>query len=198
MSEEVFNKQEADGLCRRIIDRLGLRQEKIDRMAEMERAEHRVRLRPMAVILAIAACLVVAFLISPLWRSTLSPLDELGIEAPSTENYRASTPELTEITQLMEAQRYDEALAQAEKALSHSDVKLDELEFASAVSDDDGLLYEAETERVYNSELRWTYIYLLVRTNKTKEARRQLKLYLKHPQDCEHLDEAKALQKALK
>lgn len=198
MSEEVFNKNEADGLCQRIIDRLGRRQEKIDRMAEMERAERRSHLRPMTVILAIAACLVVAFLISPLWRTTVSPLDELGIAAPSMDNYRASIPELTEITQLIEAKNYDMALEKTAKALSSSDVKLEELDFASAVSDDDGLLYEAETERVYNSELRWTYIYLLVRTNDKKEARHQLKLYLKHPKDCEHLDEARELQKALK
>ena len=198
MEDEKFNLHEADELDRRIIERLGERQMKLYRMAEMERGAKRMNLRPLAVALSVAACLAVAFLISPLWRSSLSPLDELGIAAPSMENYRAAQPELTEIMQLIEAQRYDEALAQAEKALGRSDVKLEELDYASATCDDEAIAYEAAEERVYNSELRWTYIYLLVRAEKNKEARRQLKIYLKYAKDAEHEDEARALLEKIK
>jgi hypothetical protein len=198
MEDERFILHEADELDRRIIERLGERQAKLDRMAEMERGAKRTNLRPLAVALSVAACLAVVFLISPLWRSSLSPLDELGIAAPSMENYRAAQPELTEIMQLIEAQRYDEALAQAEKALGRSDVKLEELDYASATSGDEAVAYEAAEELVYNSELRWTYIYLLVRAEKNKEARRQLKIYLKDSKDAEHEDEARALLEKIK
>lgn len=198
MENERFDRSEADELDKRIIERLGQRQTKLERMAEMEREATRTNLRPLLVALGVAACLAVAFLISPLWQSSLSPLDELGIAAPSAENYRAAQPELTEIAQLIEAQRYDEALTKAEKALCRSDVKLEELEEASAICDDEALDYEAEEERVYNGELRWTYIYLLVRADKNKEARHQLKLYLKDAKDVAHRDEAKALLEKIK
>lgn len=197
MENERFNRSEADDLDKKIIERLGARQEKLDRMAEMEQTARRAKLRPMAVVMAIAGLVVVAFLLTPLWRTTVSPLEELGIGAPAMENYRAATPEANEIAQLIEAKDYTKALTLAEKALSASDVKLEELDYALAAAEDEAMEYEAEAERAYNSELRWTYIYLLVQTGDRKEAKSQIRKYLKSPFSGEHAQEAEALKKIL-
>ena len=55
-----------------------------------------------------------------------------------------------------------------------------------------------EEEQLANSELRWTYIYLLVCTGDRREAIKQLKIYLKQKEFCEHEVEAKRLLKELK
>lgn len=204
MSEEVFSRKDADELTRRIADRLGERQQKIDRMAEWESAEQRaggltVSLRPILAVLAVAACLVVALVVIAPWRSTVSPLDELGIGAPTFEEFRAPVPELSEITGLIESKNYADALPKVEAALEHSDRELRGLEMALLDTDDEILAYAEETEQMMNGELRWAYIYLLVREERNEDALSELKRYLKLPaRVCTHRDEAKALQKAIK
>ena len=64
--------------------------------------------------------------------------------------------------------------------------------------DNEEMAYEEELEKSANSELRWTYIYLLVRLNHNDEARKQLNIYLKNRQFCGHSAEAMALLEELK
>ena len=59
--------------------------------------------------------------------------------------------------------------------------------------DDDAVRYDQEMERAVNSELRWIYIYLLIKQGHKKDAKKQIKVYLKYPDFCEHEVEAKAL-----
>ena len=197
MTEEVFIRKDADALDLLIADRLGERQRKLDRMAAWERPARSVQLRPVMAALAIAACLVVALVVVAPWKTTASPWDELGLETPNTETLRSATPEMAEISQLIQAKNYDEALAATEVALAQSDRELRILSDAMVAGEDEVLLYEEEAEMLNNDQLRWTYIYLLVQTERKEDAVAQLKLYLKH-KDCPHRGDAKVLLKQLK
>ena len=202
MSEEVFDRKNADELTLLIADRLGRRQEMLDRMAEWERPARTIAWRPAVLsALAIAACLAVAFVVlkPAAGDGTGNLLDELGIEAPTFEEYRAATPQLSEITTLIENENYALAIEKVELALEHSDRELRGLEMALLDTDDEVLAYAEETEQQLNGELRWAYIYLLVRVGRTEDALAQLKRYLKLPSYVmQHKDEAKALRKKLK
>lgn len=197
MAEEVFIRKDADALDLLIADRLGERQRKLDRMAAWERPARSVQLRPVMAALAIAACLVVALVVVAPWKTTASPWDELGLETPNTETLRSATPEMAEISQLIQAKNYDEALAATEVALAQSDRELRILNDALVVSEDDELLYEQEMEQLNNDQLRWTYIYLLVHAERHDDASAELKRYLKNKR-AEHREEAKALLRKLK
>ncbi len=197
MTEEVFIRKDADALDLLIADRLGERQRKLDRMATWERPARSVQLRPVMAALAIAACLAVAFVVIAPWKTTISPWDELGLESPSSETLRAATPDMAEITQLIEAQNYDEAIVKTEQALAQSDRELRILSDALLGGEDDELLYEEEMEQLNNDQLRWTYIYLLVRAERHDDASAELKRYLKNKR-AEHREEAKALLRKLK
>lgn len=151
--------------------------------------------KTILIMAAVAVCAVVV-LVAVLWKTPASPLDELGIEPPKATEYRSATPEQVEIATLIEKQNYDVALARVEKSLKQSDLSLKEMAGVADDWDDEALLYEEEAEMVQNSELRWTYIYLLVRKDQKSLARKELKRYLKSPYG-EHQKEAKALLKAL-
>ena len=86
-----------------------------------------------------------------------------------------------------------------EAALEHSDRELRGLDMALLDNDDEVLAYAEEAEQILNGELRWAYIYLLVREERKEEACEQLKLYLKLPRGVvQHREEAKALRKKLR
>lgn len=197
MTEEVFIRKEADELDLLIADRLGERQRKLERMAEWECPARSVQLRPVMAALAVAACLVVALVVIAPWKTTTSAWDELGLETPTSEMLRAATPNMAEIVQLIEAQNYDAAIIKTEQALAQSDRELSVLNDAMLVGEDDELLYEEEMELLNNSQLRWTYIYLLLRVDRNQDARVELKLYLKY-KDAPHRAEAKELLKRIK
>lgn len=197
MTEEVFIRKDADALDLLIADRLGERQRKLDRMAAWERPARSVQLRPVMAALAIAACLAVALVVIAPWKTTTSAWDELGLETPTSEMLRAATPNMAEIVQLIEAQNYDEAIVKTEQALAQSDRELRILSDAMVAGEDDELLYEEEMELLNNCQLRWTYIYLLLRVDRNQDARAELKLYLKY-KDAPHRAEAKELLKRIK
>ncbi len=197
MSEEVFVRTEGDALTMRIIERLGERQRKLDAMAAWERPARSIALRPLLAALAVAACLAITFVVVAPWKKTVSPWDELGLEKPSVEYLRTAAPDLAEIQQLIAAQNYDVAILKTEQALQLSDRELSILTDALVGNDDEMLLYEEELEQLNNSQLRWTYIYLLVQSEEYALARMELKKYLKW-RDCPHRNEAKALLKKLK
>lgn len=196
--EEVFDKTKADELEQRIADRLGKRQEKLEQMESWEKPARTAKIRPLYMVLAAAACIVAVVLMRPLWTTAPSPLDELGIEAPQFSDFRAASPEVKKIEQMMEEGKYEEALVRIRKSLELSDWTLAELAGVADAWDSEEMEYEEEMDRLENSELRWTYIYLLIKTGDTKEARKQLKIYLKDRTHCEHREEAKELLEKLK
>lgn len=194
--EEVFVRNEADDLTRRIVDRLGQRQEKLDRMAEWDKPAKAAGHRRLYIAgLAIAASIAVVFILAP-WRSNtaLSPLDDLGIGAPQLTEFRSAMPELSKINQLIESKDYEAALAKTKEALAKSDYMLTELANVGDMwGEDEALQYEEQLEREANSQLRWAYIYLLVKTERNKEAKKELKRYLKDTDFCEHEQDAREL-----
>lgn len=195
MNEEKFNLNAADADTMLIVARLGERKRKLERMAEME---HRLARRTTArlytgIVSAVAAVILLTLVLVPLWRIQMSPLDKTGIPQPTFSDYRSGNVDIAEITKLMDRQEYKQALTVTKKALHTSDIALKDLYGKDVEFDDEELVYEEELERNTNSELRWAYIYLLVKLDDVKEARRQLHKYLKAKDYCQHQAEAKAL-----
>lgn len=196
MNEEKFNHNAADADTMLIVARLGERKRKLERMAEMEhRMARRTTTRLYTSIISAVALLILVFV--PLWRMQISPLDQTGISQPTFSDYRGGNADIAEITKLMNRQDYKQALTVTKKALHTSDIALKDLYGQDVELDDEELVYEEELERNNNSELRWTYIYLLVKLDDVKEARRQLHKYLKAKDYCQHQAEAKALLKEI-
>ena len=195
MNEEKFNPNAADGDTMLIVARLGERKRKLERMAEMEhRLARRTTVRLYtSIVSAVAAVVLLTLVLVPLWRMQMSPLDKTGISQPTFSDYRSGNADIVEITKLMNRQDYKQALTVTKKALHTSDIALKELYGKDVEFDDEELVYEEEWERNTNSELRWAYIYLLVKLDDVKEARRQLHKYLKAKDYCQHQAEAKAL-----
>ncbi len=195
MNEEKFNPNVADGDTMLIVARLGERKRKLERMAEMEqRMVRRTTARLYtSIVSAMAAVILLTLVLVPLWRMQISPLDKTGISQPTFSDYRSGNADIAEITKLMNRQDYKQALTVTKKALHTSDIALKDLYGKDVEFDDEELVYEEELERNTNSELRWAYIYLLVKLDDVKEARRQLHKYLKAKDYCQHQAEAKAL-----
>lgn len=195
MNEEKFNPNVADGDTMLIVARLGERKRKLERMAEMEqRLARRTTARLYtSIVSAMAAVVLLTLVLVPLWRMQISPLDKTGISQPKFSDYRSGNADIAEITKLMNRQDYKQALTVTKKALHTSDIALKDLYGKDVEFDDEELVYEEELERNTNSELRWAYIYLLVKLDDVKEARRQLHKYLKAKGYCQHQAEAKAL-----
>lgn len=195
MNEEKFNPNVADGDTMLIVARLGERKRKLERMAEMEqRLARRTTARLYtSIVSAMAAVVLLTLVLVPLWRMQISPLDKTGISQPQFSDYRSGNADIAEITKLMNRQDYKQALTVTKKALHTSDIALKDLYGKDVEFDDEELVYEEELERNTNSELRWAYIYLLVKLDDVKEARRQLHKYLKAKDYCQHQAEAKAL-----
>lgn len=195
MNEEKFNPNVADGDTMLIVARLGERKRKLERMAEMEqRLARRTTARLYtSIVSAMAAVVLLTLVLVPLWRMQISPLDKTGISQPTFSDYRSGNADIAEITKLMDRQDYKQALTVTKKALHTSDIALKDLYGQDVELDDEELVYEKELEGNNNSELRWAYIYLLVKLDDVKEARRQLHKYLKAKDYCQHQAEAKAL-----
>ena len=195
MNEEKFNPNVADADTMLIVARLGERKRKLERMAEMEqRLARRTTARLYtSIVSAMAAVVLLTLVLVPLWRMQISPLDKTGISQPTFSDYRSGNADIAEITKLMNRQDYKQALTVTKKALHTSDIALKDLYGKDVEFDDEELVYEEELERNTNSELRWADIYLLVKLDDVKEARRQLHKYLKAKDYCQHQAEAKAL-----
>lgn len=188
-----------DVLSAIIIDRLGERQKKIDRMEEWERKKSfgpRI-LRTAYMVAAVAACIFAVWVLYPVQNKNMEILENLGIVYSQTE-FRAASQDLAEISNMIESKKYDDALVKTRDLLSRSDLVIDEFDGVGFEWNDEELMYAMEEEQLANSELRWTYIYLLVCTGDRREAIKQLTIYLKQKEFCEHEVEAKKLLKELK
>lgn len=200
MNEERYNQQEADALTQQIAERLALRQQKLDLMEQWQQhGRHTARIRRIYIATAVAASLAALTIVVPMWRqNTASPLDDLGIERPQLTEYRSAESAAAEIDRLIAEENYEQALRKTLKALQQSDLIISELIYAPELWDDkEEAEYEEVAEKAHNSDLRWTYIYLLVQTGDYKTAKKQLKNYLKDNEYCKHEQEAKELLKHL-
>lgn len=192
----TMNKQQEipnDELTQRIAKRLGERQQKLQCMQEWERPARRLFLPRTMAVLSAAACVAIILMVAP-WKG-YSPLDELDIRPDLTE-FRSGYPQMAEMQRLLENMEYEEALVLAEQMLQQSDEEIEEVKV------DTNLQYEmAEYEchmmRTMNSELRWTYIYLLVKAKQNEEALQQLERYISDVAYAHHRDEAIALQEKM-
>lgn len=148
----------------------------------------------VAVLFVVSVVTVAVFYKAP-GKATLADTMTLGLD---DEIIRSASADITEIKDLLDRPDYAAALEKTSEALRHSDMELKELDDVSYVWADDGMKYEEEMELQMNSELRWTYIYLLLKTGNDKVAKKELKKYLGRPESAQHLEEAKQLLASLK
>ena len=195
MQDERFNPREQDELTQVIVERLAERQRKIDRMKEMSTPHRRISLYGGAT-LAVAACVAVIAVFNLF--SNVSPLDEAGIEKPEYSQFRGASKEMTEIYSFLDNKEYDAAERLTRKTINGLEASLDLYWELPEEYDNEEEAYEAECDMLTLSQLRWTYIYLLVKQDKNDIAKRQLKIYIKDKKHAEHYEEAKKLLKVLK
>lgn len=193
MLENGSNKK-LNGVDERIVSRLGARNEKMERMEAWDRAARRRRRLAYLTVAAVAACLALIVVVNPF--SSGNVMDELGIQRPSTLEFRAAVPELDEVDRLIDNGKYYEALDIAEAELKGSDMRLKELARLD-IENDEELQYEYRCEKLLNSELRWAYIYLLVMAECDRTAVKELKRYLRDDEFCTHRKDAENLLRAL-
>lgn len=189
-----------DALTAAIAVRLGARHDKLAAMQQWEKAaqtKHRPRISPLIVAVAVAACLAAVVWVAP-WSNDANVLDSLGINAPQLTEYRSAGTDAATINTLISEEKYQEALDIVTAELSRLDdeASLAE-EFAEAIGDEEAV-YDAVLARDQCAEMRWTRIFLLVSLGQNKEARRELKTYLRYPEGRPHIEDARALQKALR
>lgn len=144
-------------------------------------------------VVAVVACIALLFLVFPKG----SVIDDLGIEQPGFGNFRAASPEVVKVERLLNDGEVYEALDLAESLLKVSDKSIKDLE-KSPLFDDEDWIYEYQAEKIFNSELRWTYIYLLVVLECEKDAVRELKKYMADAEFCTHPEEAEKMLRILK
>lgn len=190
MQQEISN----DELTQRIARRLGARQQKLQCMEEWERPARKLSLPRTMAVLSAAACVALILMIAP-WKG-YSPVDELGIRPDLTE-FRSGMPQLTEIQRLLDASEYEEALGITGQVLLSSDAEIEEMK-AGVNLQDEMAEYEYRVMCEVNSELRWTYIFLLVQEGQNEAAWQQLERYIGDVEYAHHREDAEALRGKLK
>lgn len=182
-----------------ITDRLGERQKKIDRMKEWDRKDSfkSSALRFGYIVTTIAACALAVWVLYPVQNKNMEMLEDLGIVYSKSE-FRAALQDMSEISNMIESKKYDDALIKTKDLMSQSDLVIDEFDGVGFNWNDEEQVYALKEEKLANHELRWTYIYLLVCTDDRREAIKQLKIYLKDKDYCEYETEAKKLLNELK
>lgn len=195
----IMTQQPADDeLTRLITERLGERQRKLQQMKQWEMPNRGkvVGLYAGTITLVAAACVAALMVFAP-WKAETTAVDEMGIRPDMTE-FRSASPDVAEVQALLEKPDYEAAMLRAEKALAKSDMEVYEMKDVADVWENDEMLYEEQLELEMNAQLRWTYIYLLVKNGYDEKAVKQLKKYLKNKEYCAHRTEAQALLKELK
>lgn len=188
--------EQSDELTHLIVSRLAERKYMMEKMQEWGRPARRFPLIKTHVALVAAACVALLVMFAP-WHKT-STIENIGMRQPCITQFRSAAPDLVAIAELLDKQDYDAALIRTEKALRHSDMEIEELSDIPYIWDNEEAQYEEEQELIMNSELRWTYIYLLIKAERIHEASKELKRYLKHPEYAEHTDEARQFLKELR
>ena len=179
---------EGDNLAKRVVEQPDERINKICNTKSCKKISTRRCCFISAVIIAVV-CLAVAFFVVPFGSGTDSAVDELGIEQPEFDAYRAASPDVVKVERLLDEGEVYEALDLAESLLKASDKKIKQHE-QSPLYDDEEWLYEYQAEKIFNSEMRWVYIYLLVVLECERDAVRELKKYIADKEYSTNLEEA--------
>lgn len=184
-----------------IAKHLGRQNEMRKQMDEMEKqiishsqASAYRRVLPIVISCGIAACLAFVLFVQPWGIHSLSPLDELKIEAPILSEYRSASPASTAIDAAIEHKDFTLALEKIDIALKSSVEELSEFEDMGAV-EDEVILYEKELAESHYYQLQWLHIFTLVRLSRNTEALQELNHFI--TLDGEHQQEAKELNKRL-
>lgn len=186
-----------DRLDEMIVCRLLERQRKLQRMKEWEDPTHRRKWLVVLSSMSVAACLVWAFFVL---YPTIQTEDVELMARPELSNYRAACPELVMVETLMDNGDYAGAMDECKRALRHSDTALKELRhsYTRGFIDDEEAEYEIAAESVVNHDVRWIYIYLLLKNGDRAEALKQIDICMKNEQYCDHIDDAADLRSKLK
>lgn len=187
MSDERFCRKDADALTQRIVDGLGRRQQKINRMREWEHSRASQRKMTFYAAVACAACLAIGVLLRPFYPSKQI---ENNLSVPSFTEWRGVSSDTQQLGEWIDAEQYGEALHLVEKLLTESDSIVRSWSDSDTVVDEEAT-YERELIRMDNEELRWAYIYILIKMGKKTEAVVQLEYYVQQYPDGEHIDQAK-------
>lgn len=180
-----------------IIDRLGERQRKVERMDVLEKASARGRKRNMSILytaISIAACIALVAIVNPFANDNRR---DFAMTRPDFSTFRAALPELVQVETLIDAGEYYKAIDLVEVKLKESDNNIKYAE-REPMFDDEEWMYEYKAEKLLNAELRWTYIFLLVMVECDHTAVKQLKRYLKDEEYCLHREDAKDMLEALR
>ena len=186
---------EGDNLDKRVVERQGESSDKRRNIGCCKNVSAKRCYFLSAVIIAVV-CLVVIFFVVPFDSGKGDVLDDLGIEQPEFENYRAASPDVVKVERLLDEGEVYEALELAESLLKTSDKKIKQLE-QSPLYDDEEWLYEFQAEKIFNSEMRWVYIYLLVVLECEKDAVRELKRYIADKEYSTNIEEANRMMMML-
>lgn len=185
-----------DQMTKLITERLGERQEMLRKIEKWEKKTSKKIPLTLVSTLAVAACLAVMFILNPFTSS--SPLDEVGIEQPTIMMVRGNSEDIAEVERLMNKPDYQTAVIKVQKILSHIKVLKEVVWDLPEDFDKEEAEYEIAQYDMMESEVRWTYIYILVKVDDFDLAKKELKKYIKHAEYAEHLDEAKELLEVLK
>ncbi|MBQ8337468.1 MAG: hypothetical protein IJY44_08060 [Bacteroidaceae bacterium] len=184
-----------DDAQKRIIERLGERGSKMEKMQRWERASRKSRISLYTAI-SVAASLLLLVVINPFASRPANAIEELGIMQPAFSVHRGSAEGVAQVEDFIDAGEYYKALDLVEDMLKSSERSIKRAEKV-ALYDDEEWLYEYKSEKLFNSELRWTYIYLLIVLECESTAVKHLKRYIGDTEFCEHQAEAEKLLKAL-
>ena len=192
---ECNNHSMNDDIQQKIVERLGERKRKLDSIEAWERASRKRRISFYTVV-SVAASLLLVLLLNPFAATGVDVYDELGIMQPSFGSYRASVNDIAEVERLIDEGNVYEALDLVEKLLKASEHRIKHSE-KNAMPDDEEWIYEQQSEKMLNAELRWNYIYLLIVLECENTAVRELKRYISNEEFCVHRTDAEKLLKAL-
>lgn len=196
MADKNIYNIENDRLMDCIIERLGERQYKMMKMAEMERSSRRIFEYFGVGGLLVAACVACIVVFVPFRKVVIH--EPSNIVQPSLSAYRSGTQfNAEEIEALLEREEYEEAMIRMRSVLDESDKRVASVNNI-APADDEELMYEKERALVENSEIRWMYIYLLLKNDKQEQAIKELEIYIKNKKYALYIDEAKTMLRNLR
>lgn len=196
-TEEKYNGKAEDALTRCIVDRLGERAQKMQRMATWEKRRKVQHQKWLFAISSVAAVLLLAFLVIPPRHSENDLIEQLQLTEPSFENFRAASDSDQTLTHYMEVKDYESALSVCEAKLLQSNQEVAQFQEASNDSLSEEKSYETELARLRNEQLLWTHIYLLIHNKKFQTAKTETERYLRVYPDGDFYKEAEKVLKTL-
>ena len=196
-TEEKYHGKAEDALTRCIVDRLGERAQKMQRMATWERRRKVQHQKRVFAVSSVAAVLLLVFLVIPPRHSENDLIEQLQLTEPAFENFRAASDFDQTLTHYMEVNDYESALSVCEEQLLQSNQDVAQLQETSQDSLSEEKIYETELARLKNEQLLWTHIYLLVHNKKFETAKKEIERYLRVYPNGDYCKEAEKVLKVL-